>query len=328
MDVIGVLGDVRIWIGILVLLFVVAAIKVIGANKKNNGNQYERGNSGKASFGKVIAADLIDFVLVFAISALVSGLMIIWPLSYYVYQVVMLSLCKGRTIGNWITNTRLKRSTGVECKAIDVLIRSIVMTMPILIIVLFQNIYTITIVLALIYWLVPFFTKENCAIHDMVSNTYYFENVKQENAAWEKADTVVPVKEDVAEKSSAVESMKDEKRIYAQKEECVSHSVRSFLDAVSGDLAGMSFEIDREIHIGRDYSGNVILPSDAPEVSRHHCKLTLNKSDMTFALTDLNSSFGTFLGNGKQIPKGGTVQLNYGDEFHIGVDQRFKIRKE
>ena len=325
MDVLGGLGAGSIGIIILLLLFFVAVIKIIGSNEKKKGKQYKKDSSGKAALDKVIKTNLIDFALLLVISAVLIAVLIyktsggykeiwsyliLWPLTYFVYQIVMLFLCKGRTIGNRITKTRLMRSKDVECTCMDVLVRSIIMTMPILIITLFDNILVLTLALAIIYWLVPFFTKEKYAIHDIVSNTYYFEDVKQKDAVTEKVDEVVSVKEDIVEKEADV-----------------SHQISLVLDAVSGDLAGMSFEIDREIRIGRDYSSNIILPPDAPEVSRHHCKLNYDKSDMTFFLTDLNSSFGTFLGDGRQIPKGGTVQLKHGDDFYIGVDQRFRIRQ-
>lgn len=89
---------------------------------------------------------------------------------------------------------------------------------------------------------------------------------------------------------------------------------RILLQAVSGPLQGRSWELTAALTVGRAAGEDVMLPPDTPGISRSHCLLT--RQDDRVTLTDLGSSYGTFL-NGSRlspnqpvtVPNGGVIAL-------------------
>lgn len=94
---------------------------------------------------------------------------------------------------------------------------------------------------------------------------------------------------------------------------------------IAGNYANNYISLKQEILFGRDHSCNLVFPADMPFVSRKHCVLKYDWKKEMFCLTDLNSSYGTFLGNGKKLSPGESVWLAINEEFYIGKGERFRV---
>lgn len=75
----------------------------------------------------------------------------------------------------------------------------------------------------------------------------------------------------------------------------------------------------RQIVIGRDQKNCTIAFADkTPGVSSRHCSVTWDENTGEFILTDLNSSYGTFLMDGRRLTPGVGQRLKPGDGFYLG----------
>lgn len=70
--------------------------------------------------------------------------------------------------------------------------------------------------------------------------------------------------------------------------------------------------------VGRDKSCMIVLPENAPGVSRVHCKLEFRGD--TLVMTDMNSTYGTYI-HGKRVPPNTPVALKQYSSFSLGSDQ-------
>ncbi len=92
------------------------------------------------------------------------------------------------------------------------------------------------------------------------------------------------------------------------------------LTCVSGELKGLSTPITSSpLLIGRADGCGVQFAGDAKGVSRIHCRLQWKNGCVT--VTDLNSSYGTFV-NGKRLEPDVETALNKGDKIQIADDSR------
>lgn len=83
---------------------------------------------------------------------------------------------------------------------------------------------------------------------------------------------------------------------------------------------GMRIPIQgRQILIGTSETEcQVVFRSGTPGVSRRHCSLSWDGASGDFILTDLGSSFGTFLENHQRLSQGVPCRLRAGDQFYLG----------
>lgn len=90
------------------------------------------------------------------------------------------------------------------------------------------------------------------------------------------------------------------------------------LRCTSGEFAGSVFTIEPNdtILIGRDFSCNVKLDANTPNVSRRHCTV-LNENGVLYVI-DNNSSFGTFLNNGTRLQPNMKTEVKPGSGFWLG----------
>lgn len=73
------------------------------------------------------------------------------------------------------------------------------------------------------------------------------------------------------------------------------------------------------ITIGRDASScQIVFAKDTKGVSGRHCQVAFDPASGTFTLTDIGSSYGTFLGNGLKLTPNSPVKLKAGDTFYLG----------
>lgn len=84
----------------------------------------------------------------------------------------------------------------------------------------------------------------------------------------------------------------------------------------------------KEILIGRDpASCKLVFQDKTPGVSGRHCSVSWDALRGEFVLTDLKSSYGTFLKNGKKLMPGTPCYLKPGESFYLG-DRANEIRTE
>ena len=89
------------------------------------------------------------------------------------------------------------------------------------------------------------------------------------------------------------------------------------LVCVSGPLTGQSYTLGAgDIGIGTDASNIIRLPAGTPGISRRHCTVSWRSSAPR--LTDLGSSYGTFLADGRKLPPQNPAELSIGSRFYLG----------
>ena len=103
-------------------------------------------------------------------------------------------------------------------------------------------------------------------------------------------------------------------------------SVTAQVLGVTGYFQGRSFPLQGQLKFGRDNNScNVVFPIDQPGISGSHCVLSAEPDGVY--LTDLGSSYGTFLGNGTKLAPGQRARLNNGDTFCLaGEVNTFEVR--
>ncbi|MCH5264942.1 MAG: trypsin-like peptidase domain-containing protein [Lachnospiraceae bacterium] len=90
--------------------------------------------------------------------------------------------------------------------------------------------------------------------------------------------------------------------------------------SMSVQHSGASFPLNgKQILIGRDTAAcTVVFRPDTPGISGRHCSLSWDASTGEFILTDLKSTYGTFLANGQKLTSGVPYRLKKGEHFYLG----------
>ena len=85
-------------------------------------------------------------------------------------------------------------------------------------------------------------------------------------------------------------------------------------------MTGMKAEITgQQILVGRSVNDcALIFPEGTPGVSGRHCSISWDGRSGEFTLTDLNSTYGTYLQNGQKLTPGVPYKLRAGDNFYLG----------
>lgn len=92
------------------------------------------------------------------------------------------------------------------------------------------------------------------------------------------------------------------------------------IQAVSGALAGKRYSIEGEVSIGRDPGrSQIVFPQDTHGVSGAHCQLKVVNG--VLYLTDLGSTYGTYLAGGQRLASTQSVPLKHGDRFYLGSER-------
>ena len=106
---------------------------------------------------------------------------------------------------------------------------------------------------------------------------------------------------------------------------------RAVLRGVTGKYSGQSFDLLKgKVVIGRDPATcNIVFDKNTPGISGRHCQVVYDPNEDCFIITDLGSSYGTFLGNGKKLTANVAVKLSTGDTFYLCDNaNRFVVSKE
>lgn len=92
------------------------------------------------------------------------------------------------------------------------------------------------------------------------------------------------------------------------------------LQGQSGTFAGRRFSINGQVRIGRDPAANdLVYPAGTPGISGRHCVVTLSGGQVM--VTDLGSSYGTFLAGGRKLTPNQPTPLRMGDRFYLGAEK-------
>ena len=106
---------------------------------------------------------------------------------------------------------------------------------------------------------------------------------------------------------------------------------RAVLRGVTGKYSGQSFDLLKgKVVIGRDPAiCNIVFDKNTPGISGRHCQVVYDPNEDCFIITDLGSSYGTFLGNGKKLTANVAEKLSAGDTFYLCDNaNRFVVSKE
>ena len=72
------------------------------------------------------------------------------------------------------------------------------------------------------------------------------------------------------------------------------------------------------ILLGRSQECAVVYQSSTPGVSGRHASLSFDAASGDFILTDLQSSYGTFLRSGQRLTPNMAYRIRSGDQFYLG----------
>lgn len=94
---------------------------------------------------------------------------------------------------------------------------------------------------------------------------------------------------------------------------------RPAVRSLSAQHNGAVFAVKGQILIGRDQATCAIaFREGTPGVSGRHCSLKYNEATNDFILTDLGSTYGTFLATGQKLSPNAPYHLSAGDSFYLG----------
>ena len=83
---------------------------------------------------------------------------------------------------------------------------------------------------------------------------------------------------------------------------------------------GMVVQVHAQpVQIGRDRATcRLVFQDDTPGVSSRHCQVYFNQQEGVFVVTDLNSTYGTFLANGQRLAPNAPMKLTPGVSIYLG----------
>lgn len=103
--------------------------------------------------------------------------------------------------------------------------------------------------------------------------------------------------------------------------------------SLSAQHSGMSYPIGTApVLIGRDAANcTIVFREGTPGVSGRHCSVSWNPDTEEFLITDLRSTYGTFLMNGQKLEPNVPYRCRAGESFYVGEKTnvlRVEVRKE
>lgn len=96
--------------------------------------------------------------------------------------------------------------------------------------------------------------------------------------------------------------------------------VTPVIRSMAAQHSGLSCTVSSQpIIIGRDANVcRIVFREETPGVSSKHCQIYFDEKSKTFILTDLKSTYGTFLNNGQQLTPNMPYPLRPKDSFYLG----------
>lgn len=92
------------------------------------------------------------------------------------------------------------------------------------------------------------------------------------------------------------------------------------LRSLSAQHGGAVMRVNSQgVLIGRDVSScQVTFTDNTPGISARHCSVAWDASTGEFILTDMKSTYGTYLSNGQRLTPGVACRLQPGSTFYLG----------
>ena len=83
---------------------------------------------------------------------------------------------------------------------------------------------------------------------------------------------------------------------------------------------GMAVPLHHQpVQVGRDSATcRLVYRDDTPGVSSHHCQVYFDEREQVFVVTDLHSSYGTFLAGGQRLAPDTPVKLPPKSSIYLG----------
>ncbi len=109
----------------------------------------------------------------------------------------------------------------------------------------------------------------------------------------------------------------------------VAVSKNAVLVGRKGQFAGREFSLAYgKIILGRNPEiCKVLFDGKTPGVSGKHCEVLYRPAKGSFLVTDLGSTYGTFIRGGEKLIPDQPAELRSGEEFFLGTaDQTFEVR--
>ena len=106
--------------------------------------------------------------------------------------------------------------------------------------------------------------------------------------------------------------------------------VNPILRSLSAQHGGATVSVagQQGVLVGRDSSAcSIVFKEGTPGVSARHCSVVWDGRTSEFLLTDLKSTYGTFLATGQRLTPGVACRLRPGDTFYLG-DRENALRVE
>lgn len=106
---------------------------------------------------------------------------------------------------------------------------------------------------------------------------------------------------------------------------------KNYLYCVAGVFAGQKFEITgHTMIIGRDQNTcTLVFPEDTPGISTNHCSIYFDARTKAFVLTDVGSTYGTYLSDGRKLIKSVPETILPGATFSLADKVNvFKVDRE
>lgn len=100
---------------------------------------------------------------------------------------------------------------------------------------------------------------------------------------------------------------------------CEETRIDFTLKCTTGVFAGKTFPVDGNVYIGRDPAiCNIVLPNGTPGISSIHCKVVAAEDGLF--LTDLDSTYGTFLSDGTRLEANKAYPIARGQGFYLAAE--------
>lgn len=268
---------------------------------------------------------------------------------------------KGRsTIGKKATGIIVTNIDGMPARGIDIVTRNMIKVLPMILSMLFYPMIVVMIlgtILSLTDIIVCLCNRDHRSLHDLIAGTVILQkNLLVVTSGTTDENRIPPIHITLPKPPFSMPQAQPEhfmqpqpafaeqpqasipgNQAFAEQQQFSQNQImeetvmmtpntawRPALLCNSGKYAKQLLSLDHPIIMGRDAQCNLLFDATTPAISRVHCRIE-NCNGHIF-LTDLGSSFGTFLCDGRRLAPNQTVELAVGAWFYIGEKEYFTVQ--
>lgn len=144
------------------------------------------------------------------------------------------------------------------------------------------------------------------------------------NSNKKKANEAARREEEHSRQLAEERRMQQELAMAQQQAAAQKVTVAAYIIGVRGCFSGESMKVTGKIYIGRSDKCHIRFPENTKGISSNHCSLEFDGQN--FYLTDLDSSYGTFLEKGMKLQPRNRTLLKNGEKFYLASeDQVFQV---